>query len=199
MGSWNTVLVGGLLAIGLSGCGKFKAPEVPEAVTPSVVASLQASVTKGAVVLTWMAPSTDRRDKRLKSLDGYRVERRKVMSADDIDPSTFAVVGPRSGFSLVGELQDTSLANLEQLKEKARAEHAPVRRVKADAALTNFRFEDTDVKLGDQLLYRIIPINEYGQGRVSRLARVIFRGLGSEITYPEPEAVDEDLGFNPFR
>jgi hypothetical protein len=188
----------GVALMVLAGCGKFQPPAIPEAVTPDVVASLAASATQNAVILSWSSPSKDRRDKTLKSLEGYRVERKAIRSSADIDASTFALMDERSGFRLVGELEDQSLANLDQLKDRARLEGKPVRRVRADSGFTSFRFEDTDIKVGDHFVYRVVPVNEYGFGRVSRLARVVFRGAGSDITYPEPEEVDEDLGFDPF-
>lgn len=195
-------LLGVFLLVGLgalAGCGKFQAPYVPEAVTPDVVASLAASATKNAVIISWSSPSKNRRDKKLKDLDGYRVERKQIVTASDINPDTFAVVGPQSGFSLVTEIKDESLANLEDLLEKAREDHKPSRRIKPDSTFTTFKYEDTDIEPGDQFIYRVVPVNRYGTGRVARLARVVFRGLGSDITYPEPSPIDEDLNFNPFQ
>ena len=180
-----------VLAALLAGCGKYRHPVPPEAVSPAGVRNLQVQGSIEGVSFLWASPSTDRRGKPLQSLYGYDIMRKTVVGQGD-------VVNAKVRYDKIAYVEDHSLEELKSQQEQLRAEEKPTHRAKADPEMQKFQYLDTDVEAGKQYVYKIVPESYNGRGAVPQLVRILFRGDASEITIFESGEDDTDLTEDAF-
>jgi hypothetical protein len=167
------LLLGVVLA---TACGRYKVPYVPDELAPKGVQDLKVIGEKDGVLFTWYAPEIDRRGKELKSLEGYRIQRKELLRRGD-------ETNPDVKFEDVGFVPDTHIELRDELRKKARAEGKIGRTVQAPPESTTFAFKDISTKDGGKYLYQVIPENQGGvEGVVPKFTKVLFRGEQSEIT-----------------
>ncbi|MCB0311031.1 MAG: hypothetical protein KDD42_07340 [Bdellovibrionales bacterium] len=157
----------------LSGCGKYGPPMPPETLAPRPVKALEAEANLEGVKISWRAPEADLRGRELKSMDGYKVERKVVdTEASEEQPE----------FEELTLIADQHVIQREILREQARAENKPTHRVKVEDALKQFSYLDGQVENGKTYIYRIVPINQGDvEGRYTQLVKVLFNGESSEV------------------
>lgn len=165
-----------LSLVSLSACGKYGPPLPPEAVSPSTISKLEVKASDNSIAFNWEAPDSDQRARPLKSIDGYRVYRKQISKRGDIADADVS-------YSLLGEIKDSHLVQLNKLRMEAEAKGQPTHRVKTDPNMSKFAFEDPRLQLGAQYIYRIAPYNQGNiEGRVAKLVKVNFNGAKSEIS-----------------
>lgn len=170
-------------------CGKYSPPIPPEQLAPKQVEALQVTADAEGVVFKWSAPSTDRRGKELKYIDGYRVDRTEVRQ------DFLGALEGELEWDGIGNLRDTHVKVREKLRAEARAQGKVGRRVDAPAELKEFTFRDSTATPGKLYLYQVVPLNQGGVEGVSRnVARVLFRGTSSEISIVPREKIDGTTG-----
>jgi hypothetical protein len=163
------------LVVLLGGCGRNLPPEPPEAVAPQPVSELVARAESAGIVFEWVAPTEDQRGKELKEISGYKIFRKEINKVSDF-------LDPAVEWQEVGQVQDTHLVKLNQLREEARAQGKPVRRVQIEGVEMRFKFTAGDLKNGQRYAFLIRPFNQSGgEGGAERVVQVIYRGPASEI------------------
>ncbi len=178
----------------LSSCGRAGPTRPPEEFAPREVEMLQVSGSVEGVKFSWLSPSGDRRGKRLESLEGYSVRRAAVPPPEAGRESDILDLD----FEELAAIEDKSVATREQLREAARAEGKPARKIKVDKALSEFSFTDQTARPGLVYLYKIVPLNQGGvEGESKNLVRVVYRGEASEISLVNVESLfDSDAGVS---
>lgn len=175
----------------LSGCGRYAPPVSPERVAPQAVRDVAATATENSLILTWATPETDRRGKDLKSIDGFSVYRKDIVTTKD-------AANDEIEFTLLSESTDKAIAEREGRKQEARNIGAISRRVKIDPELAKQRYEDKEVARGKSYLYKIVPTNQGGvEGEVRDFISVTFRGLESDISVVTAKRLGLDDGLAP--
>jgi hypothetical protein len=164
-----------LVALALTGCGRNLPPEPPEAVAPQSVFELTAKASNSGIVFEWIAPADDQRGKELKEISGYKIFKKEINKISDfLDPTVEWVE--------VGQVADNHLVKLQQLREEARSQGKPARRVQVDGIDKQFSFKAEGLKSGQRYAFLIRPFNESGgDGGADRVVQVVFRGTASEV------------------
>jgi hypothetical protein len=180
----RSVFVGtlALATSSLLGCGRLGPPLPPEAFSPQEVENLTATTTSSSVEFRWEAPSSDRRNKELKTIDGYQIKRVELEASQAGGLIELTPVSEEAEPVEVGFVEDLHLRELQRLKKAARSEGRSARKIDVDPALKQFVFSDTDVTPGKRYSYSIVPVNQGGvEGRVRHRIEVHFRG---ELSQP---------------
>ena len=180
-----------LLILLATGCGRYMRPIPPESVSPEAVHGLTVRGSLEGVRLSWSSPSKDQRGKELKELDGYTVERKLITGSADL-------LKTRSRFEQIGFIEDRSVKELQKQKEELRAQDKPSHRAKVNPDLQKFEYVDSVARAGEQYLYRIVPKSYYGDGAVTMVARVVFRGDSSEVSMLSNLTSDGELSNSVF-
>ena len=124
----------------------------------------------------------------LRSIDGYRIERKTVEKPSD-------VVDSEVEFELIAEIPDSHLVELAKLKEQARSEGKITRKVSVDPKLSSFSFLDKTVTPGQRYVYQVVPTNNGGvKGARGKLLQVLFRGETSEIRTFDTDVIGDSFG-----
>ena len=167
-----------LFFIMLAGCGKYGAPFAPESLSPRAVELLQVTPLIDGVKFSWKSPGADQRGKDLRSIGGYKLYR-----SEGTGPDGFGVP-PNSGYTLLSEIEDRHIAELQRRKAEALAKNEPSSKVKEDPALSQFEFTDKTPVAGGKYFYRIVPFNQGDvEGQVRQIVRVAFKGEASEVVF----------------
>ncbi len=175
---WSVYLwaiLSAVIIIGLSACGRYRAPLTPEELAPAAVAGLAVTTTDKGVVFTWIANDTDRRGKELKSAEGFSVERKELAHrGDETDPMV--------EFEKLGFLKDNHVEVREKLRDAARAAGKIGRTVKPPEDSMKFTFTDATPVIGKTYVYQIVPQNQGGvEGQVGQVVKVVFQGERSTV------------------
>lgn len=172
----------------LTGCGRFAPPFPPEKVAPQAVNELTAVGTEKGILFKWTTPESDRRDKPLRFIDGFSVHRKDILTNKDVTNDDIP-------FTLLAEIPDKAIEDRERRKEEAKNIGAISRRVKLDPLLSAHEYEDVTVETGKSYIYKIVPTNQGGvEGEVRQFVSVTFRGLTSDIAFPNAK----ELGVDDF-
>ena len=132
----------------LVGCGRAMPPRPPEDFAPVSVSSLTADKVGDSLRISWRAPKSNQLGEELTNIAGYRVLRRNTKE----DESSFAVIG---------EVADSHLLQLANLRAEARAAGLSGRKIKIPDSETAFSFVDSSAVKGD-LEYHIVPYQNNG-------------------------------------
>ncbi len=161
-----------LCALVCSACGRYLPPLAPESFAPSAVEFVSAVGDETGVTFNWKASPTDMQGKKLKQIDGYRILRASVTESKliTLEPEEIE-------FTEVAFVPDTHLEELKALQDDAEAKGQIVRKVKVDEIKKQFSFRDGDLKTGQILLYKIVPVNQGSvEGYSSHIFRIPFMG-----------------------
>ena len=176
------------LLVVLTGCGRYRVPFTPDELAPKAIRDLKVTGEQDGILFTWYAPEIDRRGKELKSLEGYRIQRKELLRRGD-------ETNTEVKFEDVGFVPDNHIELRDELRKKARAEGKIGRTVQAPAESTVFAFKDISPKEGRKYLYQIVPENQGGvEGVVQQLPKVLFRGTQSEITSISSTEIETPTG-----
>jgi hypothetical protein len=164
------------MCVVLSSCGRVGPPVAPETRSPAAVNNLLVQGSNSGIKFTWDAPDKDQQGKELKSIEGYRIERKEISSLRDLSDRKIR-------FEQVGYIADTHLQVLDKKREEARAQGKVGRKVTVDSSLKKFEFTDTTVKAGQTYVYRLLPENQGGtHGEITGVVHVKYQGQGSQVT-----------------
>jgi hypothetical protein len=176
----------GLMAVAV-GCGRYEPPLAPERLSPAAVQLSEANVTSGGVTLTFLAPTTDRRGKKLSGLEGFLIYRKELEKASD-------ALNPRVPFTVVQRVEDTSLETLGRKKEEAVRAGIPVRRVSLSGEERRVTVTDASATEGHTYLYKVVPYSLEGvDGEHDSLIRVVVSGSSGSTVTIIPAADDEAM------
>lgn len=157
-------------------CGRMLPPLAPEDLAPRQVTDLRVTPLAAGVQFTWIAPENDFRGEPLRSLDGYRIERKVIM-----DPSE--VVDESISYEAVALVPDRYFVALEQSKKELLEKGRPARKASVAQAEKEHEFIDASLMEGERYLYRIVPVNQGGEvGEKGSFVDIEFAGLQSAIT-----------------
>lgn len=160
----------------LTACGKYAPPYAPEDLSPQAVRELNVTTASEGVNFEWKSPLDDQLGKELRSLDGYLIYRKAVEREGDLLSSDVE-------FEEIARLEDQSVIERDKLRDEARLENKPTRRIKPSEDLQKFAWLDSSVEAGKVYAYRVVPINQDGvEGLSDKIIRVAFRGENSEVT-----------------
>jgi hypothetical protein len=153
---------------------------------PKAVDALTVTASESGVFFAWTAPDEDRRGKELKTIDGYAIQRKEIAQKGD-------ETNPRVRFETVGFVRDQHVVVREDLRKEARAEGKIGRTIESPEQYTKFTFVDTTAKPSTTYIYQVVPRNQGGtDGAVSQVARVTFKGSGSDVAMVSATEVIED-------
>ncbi|NLF24630.1 MAG: hypothetical protein GX589_03115 [Deltaproteobacteria bacterium] len=172
------------------GCGRYGPPLPPEEFSPRAVQDLKVVPGLQGVDFAWSAPSSDRRGKELKEIEGYRVYRKEIVKRSDILDDSVS-------FELLTSIPDSHLEVLEDLRIEARKQGQIGRKVTLDDHLLDFKYSDQTVVPGVTYLYKIVPYNQGGvEGEFLGYVKIVFRGESSEVSFLEQTAEEEKFKRN---
>ncbi len=176
-----------LAAITLGACGKYGPPLAPEALAPEQPQEMQVTADVDGVHFQWRASEDDRRGEELRSMDAYRVYRKRIVNRADI-------INEEIQFDLLTEIPDTHVQVLKDLREKAIEAGQISRRVKVEDTLTTFTYDDKTAEPGILYLYKIVPVNQGSvEGEVKQLVQILYRGDTSQIEYVKSSQFEEGV------
>ena len=168
----------------MTGCGKYGPPVPPEARAPKAVLQLVATPQADRVAFTWQSAEADRSGTELLSMDEYRVYQKELTPG--------APAEWQKGFSLIGSVPDTHVAELAKLRAEARARGELTRRVSLDSKRSQFAFSTPPLSAGRVYLFKVVPVNQgIVEGEVRQLVRVAFQGPASVLNYISLTADDQ--------
>ncbi len=180
-----TLLLVGIAAMSLSGCGKYAPPLPPESFAPARVRETSVVGSVSGVQFAWESPRVDQRGDELKTIEGYLIERKHLTRESDLLDSDVE-------YDQIATLEDQYLVELNNRRDIARAEGKPTRRVEPNSSLMKFTYLDSTVSPGERYVYRIVPFNQGGEkGQSGILHIVTFQGERSEIQSLETNEAEE--------
>lgn len=180
------VVLSGVLLL-LSACGRMEPPLPPEMFSPRAVKSLEAYATLDGVTFKWIAPDDDLQGEELESLHGYYIFRKEITKDSD-------VLNSEIEFEKLAVVEDTHIVIREEMREQARAEGKPARRIKAKPELKKFEYTDSTAKPGASYVYMIVPYNQDDvKGKVRQYVRVLFRGDASRLVIVDDPGIDPEF------
>jgi len=158
---------------------------------PKPVDALAVTTSEGGVFFAWTAPDEDRRGKELTSIDGYSIQRKVI--ARKGDETNLDVP-----FETIGFVNDKHVTVREDLRKEARAEGKIGRTIESPDQYTTFTFRDSTAQPATTYMYQVHPQNQGGvEGAVREVARVTFKGSGSDIAMvPVTDVVQSDTSLN---
>lgn len=179
----RAALVFFMLAL-FAACGRIQYPFAPEDLAPEAVKELSVRASDAGVQFEWRAPESDLRGEKLRSLDGYAIERKTIVESADI-------VDEDVEFLTLATVADKYLVDLKAKEDFLSAKGLPKRRAQVDDSVAIHSYLDAAVESGTRYLYKITPINQGGEeGQVRAFIDVEYRGAQSEIVVSE-ELSDE--------
>lgn len=203
----------------------------PQSVEVVEVAKVTGAANSG-LAIKWLAPERDVRGEPLKELWGYQVYRLvgelrsgenvgirlgadgASRSASDISGMSNTVpakAGPANSgpskagsvmFEKIGEVNDSTVAKLRELQQKAREQGQVERKVKLAREDRLVSFVDRSFKAGVSQSYKIVPINSsFVMPEVDKILQV-KTGIGAELQFEmvsNPEFTEvQELGGAGF-
>jgi hypothetical protein len=156
------------IAAGISGCGRYIAPISPEDLVAKPVESLSATYNlDNSVTLTWLSPDVDKRNKKLKELEGYQIER-----AEGGKNAILTDVPLEKQFEKEAFIPDTYFVALRKKQQDAEERGDIVRKVKLDNSSRTFSYTIKNIPQGITI-YRIYAVNsEGGDGEIAHVVQV---------------------------
>lgn len=159
----------------LMGCGLEGPPLPPEDFAPKDVTILETKTDAEGVILRWRSPDVDSKGDPLESLEGYIVYKREA-------PDILAWDRSNSEFTELTRISDPALAEVMELRKKAREEKKLSRKIKVPEERKFFEFKDKNVQKGKTYFYKVTPYNQGGvAGKASDFVKVLFNDDTSEI------------------
>jgi hypothetical protein len=152
----------------LAGCGRYLPPVSPEVLVPQSVETLTAVYnTDNSVTLTWVGPSSDKRGKKLKELEGYQIE-----SSQGGAGSTLSDARIERRYEQVAFIPDTYYDALRKQQQDALERGDVVRKVKLDDSLKTYSYTIKKIPQGISF-YRVFAVNnEGGDGDFEKIVQV---------------------------
>lgn len=177
-----------LVVLSCVACGRYLPPVAPELSSPAGIRFAEVVADKDSVKLVWLAPEQSVRGRKLKKLDGYRVYRRVL-------PARQSSEGEQEpDYELAATVWDTTLALRVKREEELEQAYKPTRQAKLSEEERTVTFQDRNVTVGVQYLYKVAAFNQVGfDGPVVQFAEVLFDGDKSVV---RKIASEEDAGLS---
>jgi hypothetical protein len=165
-----------LVVVSCVACGRYLPPIAPELSSPAAIKFKEVVADQDSVRLVWLAPEQSVRGKKLEKLDGYRVYRR-VLPARQLSKGE-----EQPDYELAATVWDTTLAVRVQREEELERAYKPTRQAKLSEEERTVTFQDSNVSVGVQYLYKVAAFNQVGfDGPVVQFAEVLFDGEKSVV------------------
>lgn len=176
-----------VVAVSYVACGRMLPPFAPEDLAPRQVTDLRVTPLATGIQFNWIAPESDFRGEPLRSLDGYRIERKIIE-----DPSE--VVDESITYETIALVPDSYFAALTQSKKDLLEKGRPARKASVAQEQKKHEFIDTSLTENKRYLYRIVPVNQGGEiGEVGSFVDIEFAGLQSTVSISqELDSLTED-------
>ncbi len=175
-------------AVVMCSCGRYGPPRPPEHLAPQEVTDIEVKPQADKVSIKWKSPEKDVRDKELKTLDGYIVERanRKEMR-EGVPLDEF--------MAELAVIADRNIEDRDTLRREARERGEISRRVKVPEEKRVFSYDDTTARTEETYIYRIVPINQGDvRGTPSKLIEVLFKGEQSDVSiFKDENALEQEM------
>ena len=192
-----------MLCILCISCGKFGRPLPPEKVSPEGLEIKDVKPSSEGITFTWLSPQVDTRGKKLRSLGGYNLYRRELLTDDDLTDSY-------AKYDLLDTVEDKTFPVLEERKNIAKKELKPVRKVSLTDEERTIEYTDKTLEAGKSYVYKIVAYNNSSvEGDIIKAVKVTFNGEQSLIeifpfeslersVYDDTKDVNDeiDTGFN---
>ncbi len=161
--------------LALTGCGRYVKAVAPEMMAPAPVKNFTVAPMTDGLLFAFESSDEDVRGKALKSLEGYNLYRKELVTAE-------TSIFKRDGYVLLTTIQDKHLLALDQLREQARVQGRNPSKVVVPPQLRTFSFKDTSLVNGKIYAYRLVGFNQNGvEAEVDRMIRVEYAGDASKV------------------
>jgi hypothetical protein len=152
----------------VTGCGRYLPPVSPEVLVPQTVETLRAVYNPdNSVTLSWVGPSSDKRGKKLKELEGYQIERSLSGGSSALTDAPTERL-----FEQVAFIPDTYYEALRKQQQDALERGDIVRKVKLDDSLKSYSYTIKKIPQGISF-YRVFAVNaEGGDGDFEKVVQV---------------------------
>ena len=96
-------------------CGRYLPPIPPEQLSPRSVDQIVVTPSAEGVAFAWIAPDQDQQGKELRSMNGYRIQRKEILERGDETNESVP-------FKEVGYVSDKHIQVRDELRAEARAQ-----------------------------------------------------------------------------
>lgn len=157
-----------VIILSIQGCGRYLRAVNPERLVPREVEELSAVVEPDqTVTISWIAPQSDLRGKKLKEMDGYLIQ-----SATANPLSILSDKPVEKQYEDIETIPDTTFEILRKKQEDAEIRGDIVRKAKVKEEDRRYTYRVKMIPDG-LTIYRVIPVNdEGGEGLVKYAVQV---------------------------